>query len=188
MTDPRPIRREETHDPLWNVYRLKDGTWVALGMPFNHRILIIVSRMTLAAALLSEDSLTCDGREVTLAIRLNWDRSLPLSSVETLEVRIGGATIHRDQIKFELNGQRRALTELRSLWNEEWFILDRARLRFVSPVALALGLRTEVTVKLGSRIPYILIGANACGQSAGELAHRRGGTVWTDVAGVEMGG
>lgn len=30
--DPRPIRREETHDPLWNVYRLKDGTWIALGM------------------------------------------------------------------------------------------------------------------------------------------------------------
>ncbi|GIK82635.1 MAG: alpha-methylacyl-CoA racemase [Alphaproteobacteria bacterium] len=30
--DPRPIPREETHDPLWNVYKCKDGVWIALGM------------------------------------------------------------------------------------------------------------------------------------------------------------
>jgi crotonobetainyl-CoA:carnitine CoA-transferase CaiB-like acyl-CoA transferase len=30
--DPRPIPRETTNDPLWNVYRCRDGTWVALAM------------------------------------------------------------------------------------------------------------------------------------------------------------
>jgi len=52
--DPRPIRREETHDPLWNVYRLKDGTWIALGMiiegeKFWPRICRAVGRPELAA-------------------------------------------------------------------------------------------------------------------------------------------
>jgi crotonobetainyl-CoA:carnitine CoA-transferase CaiB-like acyl-CoA transferase len=52
--DPRPIRREETNDPLWNVYRLKDGTWIALGMiiegdKFWPKICRAVGRPELAA-------------------------------------------------------------------------------------------------------------------------------------------
>jgi len=30
--DPRPLDRRDQHDPLYNVYELKDGTWIALGM------------------------------------------------------------------------------------------------------------------------------------------------------------
>jgi crotonobetainyl-CoA:carnitine CoA-transferase CaiB-like acyl-CoA transferase len=31
----RPVAREETNEPLYNWYRLKDGTWTALGMVIN---------------------------------------------------------------------------------------------------------------------------------------------------------
>jgi crotonobetainyl-CoA:carnitine CoA-transferase CaiB-like acyl-CoA transferase len=30
--DPRPLDRRSQNDPLYNVYELKDGTWIALGM------------------------------------------------------------------------------------------------------------------------------------------------------------
>jgi crotonobetainyl-CoA:carnitine CoA-transferase CaiB-like acyl-CoA transferase len=30
--DPRPLDRRDQHDPLYNVYQLNDGTWIALGM------------------------------------------------------------------------------------------------------------------------------------------------------------
>jgi crotonobetainyl-CoA:carnitine CoA-transferase CaiB-like acyl-CoA transferase len=30
--DPRPLDRHEQNDPLYNVYQLQDGTWIALGM------------------------------------------------------------------------------------------------------------------------------------------------------------
>jgi crotonobetainyl-CoA:carnitine CoA-transferase CaiB-like acyl-CoA transferase len=33
--DPRPLPRRDQQDPLYNVYRLKDGTWIALGMTIH---------------------------------------------------------------------------------------------------------------------------------------------------------
>jgi crotonobetainyl-CoA:carnitine CoA-transferase CaiB-like acyl-CoA transferase len=30
--DPRPTRREDANDPMYNFYRCRDGVWVALGM------------------------------------------------------------------------------------------------------------------------------------------------------------
>ena len=30
--DPRPLDRRDQYDPLYNVYQLNDGTWIALGM------------------------------------------------------------------------------------------------------------------------------------------------------------
>jgi hypothetical protein len=49
--------------------------------------------MTLHAALLPERALGADENGATLDIGLNWYRSLPLSSVETLEVIVGGEAI-----------------------------------------------------------------------------------------------
>ena len=33
--DPRPLDRRDQYDPLYNVYELADGTWIALGMIVN---------------------------------------------------------------------------------------------------------------------------------------------------------
>jgi hypothetical protein len=113
--------------------------------------------MSLAATMLADDALraTADGFE--LDVRLNWYRSLPLSSVKTLELTVDGETIAPEEIAFALNGNEYALDELAERWDETWFVLDAATLRVRRPLIRA-GARAEVRLRLGSRIPYILLG------------------------------
>ena len=113
--------------------------------------------MTLAATMLADDALraTADGFE--LDVRLNWYRSLPLSSVKTLELTVDGEAIPGDEITFAVNGHVYSLGSLAERWDETWFVLDTATLRVRRPLVRA-GDRVAVHLKLGTRIPYILLG------------------------------
>jgi Domain of unknown function (DUF6379) len=112
--------------------------------------------MSLAATMFGDDALrvTDDGFELDL--HLNWYRSLPLSSVKTLELTVNGERLSRDEIAFAVNGSVYELDELAEHWDEMWFVLDAATLRVRRPLVRA-GDAADVHVKLGSRIPYILV-------------------------------
>ena len=62
--DPRPPRREQSNNPLYNYYRCSDGTWVALGM------MVHVERYwTLTCAALGRPDLETDERFADQALR-----------------------------------------------------------------------------------------------------------------------
>ena len=115
--------------------------------------------MSLAASMVDDDALRADEDGFELDVHLNWYRSLPLSSLETVELTVNGERIAREVITFVLNDGEYALDELSERWDDIWFVLDAATLRVPRPVVRA-GEPAEVSIRLGNRIPYILIGPN----------------------------
>ena len=115
--------------------------------------------MSLAASMLGDDALRAADDGIELDVHLNWYRSLPLSSLKTVEVTVNGEAIDRDEITWVVNGADHRLDDLAEHWDEIWFVLDPATIRVPRPLVKA-GESAEVTVRLGNRIPYILIGPN----------------------------
>jgi hypothetical protein len=113
--------------------------------------------MSLAASMLDDDALRATDDGFELDVHLNWYRSLPLSSVSIVELAVNGEEVPRDEITFTVNGGDHALDELVERSEETWFVLDPATLRVRRPLVPA-GETAEVRIRLGSRIPYLLIG------------------------------
>jgi Domain of unknown function (DUF6379) len=111
--------------------------------------------MSLAATMLETDALRAAADGFELDIRLNWYRSLPLSSVQTVELTVDGEAIRRADVTFVLNGREYALDELANHWDEPWFVLDAATLRVRRPRAVEAGRPADVRLRLGTRVPYI---------------------------------
>jgi hypothetical protein len=114
--------------------------------------------MTLTAGMLGDDGLRAADEGFELDVHLNWYRSLPLSSVEAVELTIDGEQIPRAAITFVAYGTAYALDDLPEQWQTYWFVLDPATLRVRHPRAVEAGQRVDVTIRLGTRIPYILVG------------------------------
>jgi hypothetical protein len=115
--------------------------------------------MSLAASMVDDDALRAADDGFELDVHLNWYRSLPLSSLETVELTVNGEAVGRDAITFVVNGGEHSLDELTERWDEMWFVLDAATLRVSRPL-VRTGEQADISVRLGNRIPYILIGPN----------------------------
>ena len=113
--------------------------------------------MSLAASMLDDDALRAADDGFELDVHLNWYRSLPLSSLKTVEVTVNGEAIGRDEITWIVNGSEHRLDDLADHWDEMWFVLDPATIRVARPLVKA-GEKADVSVRLGNRIPYILTG------------------------------
>jgi crotonobetainyl-CoA:carnitine CoA-transferase CaiB-like acyl-CoA transferase len=63
--DPRPARREDANDPLYNYYQCRDGVWVALGMVIHKELFWPLVVGALGAPELADDPrfATADKRE-----------------------------------------------------------------------------------------------------------------------------
>jgi len=61
-----------------------------------------------------------------LKVRLTSYRSLPLSCIENIELKIDGKEVKQEQITFILNGYGHKVGELAKLSHNWWFILDTA--------------------------------------------------------------
>jgi hypothetical protein len=89
-----------------------------------------------------------------VAVRLPSYRSLPLSCLDAVTLRIDGAEVAADRIEFLLDGHVHRLDALAGLPHLWWFVLDLAqlRVRLTEPAAAsAVHLEAElVTVE-----PYI---------------------------------
>ncbi len=112
--------------------------------------------MTISENILVEDSLRAAPDGFSVEILLNWYRSLPLSCVDTIELTLDGTLIAPEQVRFQLNGASRSLNELADMTEEMWFIQDHALLAVRRAPALRTGDRVSLSLRLGSRIPYIL--------------------------------
>jgi hypothetical protein len=106
--------------------------------------------------MLDDDALRAAESGFELDVHLNWYRSLPLSSVQTVELAVDGEAIPRERISFVLDGREHTLDELAGRFDEDWFVLDAATLRVRRETPIRAGEPAEVTLRLGSRIPYLL--------------------------------
>jgi hypothetical protein len=113
--------------------------------------------MTLQARVIGDDALRVVEDGFELDVDLNWYRSLPLSSVATLELTVDGETVPSNEIVFAVNGNEYSLDELANRWDEYWFVLDAATLRVRRSLVRACE-PVDVHVRLGTRIPYLPIG------------------------------
>lgn len=103
--------------------------------------------------LIEDGSLQSEADGFAFALRLNWYRALPLSSID-LGVRVDGEDVNSDAISFSVDGSRYDLAELPDRHDRMWFVTDSADIHVVWPGGLASGPH-ELAVTLRSRIPYI---------------------------------
>ena len=72
--------------------------------------------MTLARSMLGDDAIRAIDGGFELDIHLNWYRSLPVSSVATIELTVAGEEISRDEITVDINGSPSGLDEVAARW------------------------------------------------------------------------
>ncbi len=92
----------------------------------------------------------------TVRIRLNRYRSLPLSGVTELQLKIDGQVVNPMDIAFRLNDKEFMISQLKDLYNEYWNCLDKAELQVRRPGGLSAG-EHQVDLTLKMRIPYITL-------------------------------
>ncbi len=89
----------------------------------------------------------------TFKVRLYTYRGTWLSCIERMALTLDGAPVDMDQVVFRLNGKRFLVNQLKELFTEYWYILDKAEVivlkdRGLTPGQHALGLDMSI------RIPY----------------------------------
>jgi hypothetical protein len=96
-----------------------------------------------------------DGAALTLDLRLNWYRALPLSCVEQLAVTLDGTEVDLGNAALELAGRRHSVRELAAADGTWWHVADAAVLTVPLESAPADGPH-DVTLTIGTRIPYLV--------------------------------
>ena len=113
--------------------------------------------MGASVKLIKEDSLRVEEDGFAFDVRLNWYRSLPLSSVDVLKVSIDGEQVPAGQILFEINDHQYPLDALANLFEEFWFVQDFARLH-VRSKGINPGETHTIEAEISLRFPYMMIG------------------------------
>jgi hypothetical protein len=109
--------------------------------------------------ILADDAMEATASGFNLKLRSHWYRSLPLSSLGKLAVRINGKIIPHTQMKIELDGENYSLDQIPGLYKTYWFILDPLVMHVIDDTLhLTKGDRYEVEVEMGLLIPYVLTG------------------------------
>jgi Domain of unknown function (DUF6379) len=106
--------------------------------------------------LLSDDSLSVRPEGLAIAIKLPWYRSLWLSSVSDIAVRVDGREVPTGTLTAELAGRTYRVAELPDRWDVLWFIQDR--LVVVAPLdELPPDQPVDVEMTIDIRLPYMQI-------------------------------
>lgn len=76
-----------------------------------------------------------------------------LSCIEAVELWVDGENIENKNIYFTLNSKQFLLSELKDLFKEYWFVLDRATITVMNREGLPKG-QHEIKMRMKHRIPY----------------------------------
>ena len=91
-------------------------------------------------------------------VHLDWYRSLPLSCIVSIKVKVDGVEIDPQLISFGVNDHEYPLADLENHYEEFWFIQDGARVIVSRPGLVSTGETHEVWVETSVFAPYIPIG------------------------------
>ena len=104
--------------------------------------------------LIEPDSLKLTQAGFSVGVRLPWYRTVPLSTVELVSLKVDERTIPAGSIRFAINGGEWRLQQLPELVDQQWFVIDTAELRVVDD-RLDRGSEHDVEVVLAVYPPYI---------------------------------
>jgi hypothetical protein len=114
--------------------------------------------MTLEAGVLRADAVHAAPGGYTIDVHLPWYRSLPLSCLEDVTVRLGGEVADRGDLRVRHDGRDLTLADLPELVDDQWFVQDPLSVVVADESAVPAGDDLDVEVTLAVRIPYIVIG------------------------------
>lgn len=101
------------------------------------------------------ENYTHNGTNLGYEFKLRYPsyRGTFLSCIEKLEIAVDDKPVDSRAVVFILNGKEFLVHELKELFREYWFVLDRATIRVLSDGGLTVGTHT-LKVCLKHRIPY----------------------------------
>ncbi|MEV6638116.1 DUF6379 domain-containing protein [Actinoplanes sp. NPDC051470] len=94
---------------------------------------------------------------IAVSIQLPWYRSLWLSAVDSLTVKVDGQEIPSDRLRFELQSRSYRVEELPDQWETLWFVGDRPDVIIQLDPAPAPGVKARIEVVLTLRLLYMQI-------------------------------
>ncbi len=108
--------------------------------------------------LIEADSLKATDGGYQFNVRLNWYRSLPLSSLEKFALALDGQPVPLEAVRFSYGGREYEFGELDEQVETFWFVQDGLEIRVRQPGQVRRGERHELAVEYALRFPYIAIG------------------------------
>lgn len=114
--------------------------------------------MTLEASVLRREAVHATPEGYQIDVHLPWYRSLPLSCLEDISLRLGVDVVDRAHLRVRHDGRELMLDELAELVDEQWFVQDALEVLVAKPDRLPAGHALDVELTLATRIPYIIIG------------------------------
>jgi hypothetical protein len=106
---------------------------------------------------INSKSLTASKNGLKLALTLPWYRSLWVSSITTIKVKVDGVDVAEDAMSFHLDGHTFSIAELPDKYEVLWFMQDRAILEIPVDKPSQVGQEHEITFHLELRLPYMQI-------------------------------
>jgi len=94
---------------------------------------------------------------LSVSVQLPWYRSLWLSAVDDVAVRVNGVDIDRDHIRFSLGGRDYRVEELPEQSETLWFVADRPDVLVSLDEVPVAGQEITVEVVLTMRLLYMQI-------------------------------
>src|SRR5918911_642412 len=113
--------------------------------------------MATGDTVLSDDSLIRRPDGLGIALTVPWYRSLWLSSVSDIAVRVEGREIPKEQLRVELGERTYRVEELAEQWDTLWFIQDRLVVVVPMDEPPAEGQELDVEATVDLRLPYMQI-------------------------------
>ena len=114
--------------------------------------------MTLEASVLRADAVHAAPDGYTIDVHLPWYRSLPLSCLEDVTVRLAGELADSGELRVRHDGRDLTLADLPDLVDDQWFVQDALQVVVADESPVRAGGDLDVEVTLAVRIPYIIIG------------------------------
>ena len=105
----------------------------------------------------NQKSLAATDNGLSLALTIPWYRSLWVSSITTITVKVDGQEIPQDKLSLRANGKRFSMEEVPKQWEELWFMQDRAYVDMDLGQAGTPGAEHEITLHMEMRLPYMQI-------------------------------
>jgi hypothetical protein len=104
-----------------------------------------------------DDALHADDCGFALELHHHWYRSLPLSSIATLDLTLDGEPVSSGDLTIHANQDTYTFAEIEEQFDKWWFTTDAITVTATRP-GFTAGSRHRVELDLGLLIPYLIIG------------------------------
>lgn len=101
------------------------------------------------------ENLTVNSQIIAYEFKIKYPsyRGVYLSCIEDMRFKVDGQAVDAKNVYLLLNGKQFLLNELKDLYKEYWFILDKATVRIMQDGGISAG-QHSVNVFMRHKVPY----------------------------------